>query len=254
MNRIEFEIAGKRYPYDVPEKWEELTQQQFITFAGGVGSKSAIDHDLTRRILGLDDVVAVSLSLADWWWVCEKLRWMQNFDTYRVGLMDTITLSDGTVCYGFSDNFSDVTWEEWSYADSNANAGRWDVVAAVLYRPQKKDWDHRSDPREPFSQWGADEKLDQMQQLGSDTLAAVALNYKLMRRQLTRRYRRLFNSGEEDGGKKGDANLQSLIRNVMGDNFYEEEKYLRLSVPSVLFQLDRMVREERERRRHARTN
>ena len=54
--------------------------------------------------------------------------------------------------------------------------------------------------------------------------------------------------------KDGGADLQALIRNVMGDNFYEEDKYMKLSVPSVLFQLDRMVREERERRRNARTN
>ena len=45
----------------------------------------------------------------------------------------------------------------------------------------------------------------------------------------------------EGESKKADSNLQTLIRNVMGDNFYEEDKYLRLSVPSVLFQLTPLV-------------
>lgn len=252
MKKVEFEVAGKRYPYEVPENWGELTQQQFIDFAGGIGEKDRVDPLLAIKLLGIDDVVAVSLNIADWWLVCSWLDWMCDLGGYTVGKMDTVTLPDGTVCLGFSDDFSDVTWQEWMIADSNANAGRWDIVAAVLYRPQKDNWDHTSEPRREFSQWDSDVRLSQFQQLDAAVLAAVTLNYKLMRQQLTRRYRRLFSGGRDD--KSGGDDLQTLIRNVMGDNFYEEDKYLKLSVPSVLFQLDRMVREERERRRNARTN
>ena len=251
MKRIEFEVAGKRYPYDVPENWDELTQEQFIIFAGGIADKPGIDVETVRRLIGLDDVVTVSLYPADWWLVVHEFDWMAQLDGYKVGKMDTVTLPDGTVCLGFSDDFSDVTWQEWMIADSQANAGRWDIVAAVLYRPRKPDWDHKSDPRGEFSQWDCDERLPQFQQLDKAVLSAVALNYKLMRQILTRRYKRLFTGG---GGKGNGSDLQTLIRNVMGDNFFEEEKYLKLPVPSVLFQLDRMVREERERRRNARTN
>lgn len=252
MKKVEFEVAGKRYPYEVPENWGELTQQQFIDFAGGIGEKDRVDPLLAIKLLGIDDVVAVSLNLADWWLVCSWLDWMRDLGGYTVGKMDTVTLPDGTVCLGFSDDFSDVTWQEWMIADSNANTGQWAVVAAVLYRPRRADWDHTSDPRREFSQWDCDARLPQFQRLDAAVLAAVALNYKLMRQQLTRRYRRLF-SGSSDG-KSGGADLQTLIRNVMGDNFYEEDKYLKLPVPSVLFQLDRMVREERERRRNAKSN
>ena len=252
MKKVEFEVAGKRYAYEVPENWGELTQQQFIDFAGGIGEKDRVDPPLAIKLLGIDDVVAVSLNIADWWLVCSWFDWMRDLGGYTVGKMDTVTLPDGTVCLGFSDDFSDVTWQEWMIADSNANTGQWAIVAAVLYRPRRADWDHTSDPRREFSQWDCDARLPQFQRLDAAVLAAVALNYKLMRQQLTRRYRRLFSGGSD--GKNGGADLQTLIRNVMGDNFYEEDKYLKLSVPSVLFQLDRMVREERERRRNARTN
>lgn len=252
MKKVEFEVAGKRYAYDVPEKWDELSQQQFVDFAGGIGDKERVDPLLAIKLLGIDDVVTVSLNNADWWLVCSMFDWMRNFDGYTVGKMDTVTLPDGTECLGFSDDFSDVTWQEWMIADSNANAGRWDIVAAVLYRPRRADWDSTSDPRREFSQWDCDARLPQFQQLDAAVLTAVALNYKLMRQQLTRRYKRLFSGG--GGSKDGGADLQTLIRNVMGDNFYEEDKYLKLSVPSVLFQLDRMVREERERRRNAKSN
>lgn len=253
MTKIDFRIAGKLYKYQMPDRWEELSQEQFITFSRHIEGKVGIDAELVRQLLKLDDVVAVSLSVTDWWWLCSQMAWLADFSKYTVGLMDKVTLPDGTECLGFSDDFSDVTWQEWMIADSQANAERWDIVAAVLYRPQKPDWDRQSDPRVEFSQWDCDARLPQFQQLDKAILSAVALNYKLMRQQLTRRYRRLFTGSDSGSGSSG-ANLQSLIRNVMGDNFYEEEKYLKLSVPSVLFQLDRMVREERERRRNARTN
>jgi hypothetical protein len=253
MNKVDFKVAGKMYNYDVPEKWEELTQEQFIIFAGSAIKSASIENDMVRRLLNLDDAVSVSLSISDWWWLTDQLSWMADLESYTVGMMDTIELPDGTTLYGFSDNFSDVTWEEWIYADGNANAGKWDVLVAVLYRPQKADWDHQSDPREEFSQWGAEGRLEQIRKLNPDIIAAASLNYKLMRQQLTRRYRRLFSAAEESG-RRSSADLQTLIREVMGDNFYEEEKYLKLSVPSVLYQLDRMVREERERRRRERAS
>lgn len=251
MKKIEFKVAGKKYKYQMPERWGELTREQFVVFASCIEGKVGIDAELVRQLLKLDDVVVVSLSLSDWWWLCNQLSWLADFSKYTIGLMDDVTLPDGTVCYGFSDDFSNVTWQEWMIADSQANAGRWDIMAAVLYRPKKPNWNRQSDPRVEFSQWDCDARLTQFQQLESGVMAAITLNYKLMRERLTKRYSRLFTEGE---GKKGDSNLQTLIRNVMGDNFYEEDKYLRLSVPSVLFQLDRMVREERERRRNARTN
>ncbi len=250
MKTIDFKVAGKLYSYNIPENWEELTQQQFVIFAGGITDSPTLNAETVRRLIGLDDVVTINLTPADWWRVVHEFDWMTRLDEYKTGKMDSVTLCDGTICIGFSDDFSDVTWQEWMIADSNAYAGRWDVVAAVLYRPQKDSWDHQSNPRGEFSQWDCETRLPMFQQLEKDVLSAVTLNYKLMRRKLTTRYRRLFSGGGNGNG----SDLQTLIRNVMGDNFFEEDKYLKLSVPSVLFQLDRMVREERERRRNARTN
>lgn len=250
MKKIEFKVAGKVYPCDIPQNWDELSEEQFIIFAGSA-DKNLVDADLVRRILFLDDAVSVGLMPADWWMLIKELEWLEHIEGYKTGKMDSVTLPDGTECLGFSDDFSDVTWEEWMLADGNATSERWDVVAAILYRPKKKDWDHKSDPKCEFSMWDSDSRLPQFQQLGKDVLAAVALNYKLMRHQLTRRYRRLFSGTDAKGG---NSDLQTLIRTVMGDNFFEEDKYLKLAVPSVLFQLDRMVREERERKRNARAN
>ena len=258
MKRFEFKIAGTLYKTMVPENWDEVTHDQFVTYAGAVVDKTTMDFDTIRRILNLDDVVTYSLTPSDWYFLKLALSFMENIEGYRVGLMDDVTLPDGTKCYGFSDDFSDVTWQEWMIADAQAGANRWDIFAAVMYRPRKENWDHKSEPRVEFSRWDCDQRLPLFQKLPSEQLAAIALNYKCMRRLLTRRYRRLFSGVPTDEMNKGHQNvgtdLHTLINNVMGDNFYEEEKYLHLAVPSVLFQLDRMVREEKERKRHARAN
>jgi len=253
MQKIDFKVAGTMYRYNVPENWNELTHEQFIIYAGAAVNNATLDYDTVRRIVALDDVVTVSLDISQWWMLKQQLVWMEDLEGYTCGLVDEVTLPDGTKCMGFSDDFSDVTWQEWMIADAQANAGHWDIFAAVMYRPQKPDWDHKSDPKVDFSQWDCDSRLPQFQQLPADVMAAVALNYKLMRRILTKKYRRLFNYGAKpkEGEPQTGGDLHTLICNVMGDNFYEEEKYLHLAVPSVLFQLDRMVREEKERRKHA---
>ena len=256
MQKIDFKVAGKMYRYKVPENWNELTHEQFVIYAGAAVNNATLDVDTVRRIVGLDDVVTVSLDISQWWLLKQQLIWLEDLEGYTIGLMDEVTLPDGTKCFGFSDDFSDVTWQEWMIADAQANANRWDIFAAVMYRPQKADWDHKSDPKVEFSQWDCNERLPQFQQLPTDVMAAIAINYKCMRRQLTRRYRRLFNYGAQpkEGEQQSGGDLHTLIANVMGDNFYEEEKYLHLAVPSVLFQLDRMVREEKERRKRANAN
>lgn len=252
MQTVEFKVAGKMYACQVPDRWADITPRQFAIFAGCIaGDTELIDPDTVRRILDIPDVVAVNLTVADWYFLEETIHWMLDLDSYTTTALPFVKLADGTECHGFADDFSDVTWEEWTIADSQANAGRWDIVAAVMYRPIKPNWDRHSDPRVEFNKWDSESRLAAMQALGTDTLAAVALNYKLLRHQLTRRFKRLFTPAGGDS-KGGGTNLGSLIRNVMGDNFFEEEKYLKLPVPSVLFQLDRMVREEKERKRHER--
>ena len=248
MKQLDFVVAEKRYEYTVPERWEEVTAEQFRAYVE-VGEFGV---ELVRRIVGMDDVVAVSLTVADWWAVCREFDWMRETDGIGSLFIDTITLPDGTVCYGYNADFSDVSWEEWMFADTYANKGRWDVVAAVLYRPERPDWNHETDRRIPFTKYGASERMSQTAKLDPLTLRCIQVNYLLLRKRLTDHFYHIFidpgDEDEESGRPKrqGATDWLTIIRNMMGDNFYEEQKYFQLSVPSVLFQLESRVKEARK--------
>lgn len=246
MKKIDFVVADKRYEYNVPENWNEVTEGQFRIYV----EINSFTLDLVRRVIGMDDVVAVSLTSADWWMVCKEFEWMKVTDGIGKLYVDKVTLKDGTVCYGYNSDFSDVTWEEWMFADTYASRGRWDVVAAVLYRPQREDWNRETDRRIPFSKFGASNRAGQMAELDELTLQSIKVNYLLLRKRMTDHYYHIFTdyndeetTTEADKKKQGPTDWLTIIRNMMGDNFYEEQKYYQLSVPSVLFQLESRVKE-----------
>ena len=251
MKKIDFKVAGKKYEYNVPENWDEMNQEQFRAF---VDSKT-FGIDMVRRVMGMDDVVAINLTMSDWWFICREFEWMNVTEDIGGLYVEKITLPDGTVCYGYNPDFSDVTWEEWMFADTYATKGRWDVVAAVLYRPERKEWDKETDRRIPFSKYGAAERMKLAAKLDPLTLRCIQVNYLLLRKRMTDHFYHIFmeNVEEKEGeGKKSRKQQQAatdwlkIIRSMMGDNFYEEEKYYKLSVPSVLFQLESRVRESKK--------
>lgn len=249
MKQIDFVVAEKRYEYTVPEKWDELTADQFKLYVEHDGK---IDVDFVRQLMAMDDVVAVSLTISDWWLVVHQFDWMTDSDGVRKLYMDEVVMPDGTTFYGYNADFSDVSWEEWTFADTYANAGRWDVVAAVLYRPQRPDWNHETDRRIPFTKYGTEKRMELTAKLDQLTMKAIQMNYILLRKRLTDHYTHLFYEAADDDGNghrkktKQNTDWLSLIRSMMGDNFYEEQKYLGLSVPSVLFQLESRVKEAKK--------
>lgn len=248
MDRIAFKVAGRRYEYDAPTEWNELSQGQFVSLMkdyGGTADLAAI-----VRMLGVDDAVVLSLQPADLYFLRQQFLWLEDIEPLTRLLVESVALPDGTVCHGYNADFSDVTWEEWTFADTYATAGRWDIAAAVLYRPAKADWDHESDQRIPFTKYGTEKRMGQFAALPKETLRAIEVNFLILRRHLTDRYPRLFHdrASEEKEEKvnpesKGGADWLRIIRNMMGERFFEEEKYLHLSVPSVLFQLNHLVEE-----------
>lgn len=248
MKQIDFVVAGKRYEYSVPEKWDEVTAEQFMAYVAADGK---IDVDFVRRLMGLDDVVSVSLTISDWWVLVHEFDWMTDTEAVRRNYMDEVKMPDGTTFYGYNADFSDVTWEEWTFADTYANAGRWEVMAAVLYRPERPDWDRESDRRIPFTKYGTEKRMELTQKLDKLTMRAIQMNYVLLRKRLTDHYVHLFYEPMEDDSHghrkqtKQNTDWLGLIRQMMGDNFYEEQKYLSLPVPSVLFQLENKVKESR---------
>lgn len=246
MKKIDFKVAGKKYRYSVPEGWDEVTPEQLKLW---VKHNGELNVGFIMPFMGLADVVSVNLQPTDWWTIIHEFDWMNDTDGIRRLIIDELAMPDGKIYYGYNPDFSDVTWEEWTFADTYAAAERWDVVLAVLYRPERENWDHETDRRIPFTKYGTELRMEQTAKLDKETVEAAIFNFKVLRKRMTDHYSHLFyEQVEEEGGRKRKKLKQTtdwlkLIRNMMGENFYEEQKYLNLSVPSVLFQLETRVKE-----------
>ena len=260
MNKIDVWIHETKHSYDAPSCWDELTQEQFVSFVGNQRRERLLSGKILQVLTEMEDAVAECLMPTDWHALAGTFEWLYDLTGIQRQFVEQVIMGDGATCYGYAGDFDDVTWEEWMYCDTFASRKQWAVVAAVLYRPGKKEWSGEDDRRISFSKYGVSERLPLFEQLSAETLSAIEVNYLLLRQKMTDKYKHIFYEDEYDeedeetkkksSEEKQPADWVTVIRNMMGDNFFEQDKYLRLPVNAVLFQLDRMVKERNERKRH----
>jgi len=126
-----------------------------------------------------------------------------------------------------------------------------------LYREKKENHDYQSDIRIPFSIYGTEKRLANIQKLDSNTVAAIALNYKALReKNIADKYTHLFSPplSEGDGGRlpSGGLRLASFSwvnahRNILSEHFFEEEKFLKSNVHAVLHRMNALIAESRKK-------
>lgn len=256
MKKIDFKVAGKTYSHTLPENWEETSPEQFLRMAAHAAQGDTAS--VAMALLQPEPEVMAALKPADWWALSREVEWATDLDALTRQPLDTVALPGGTVLIGWSGDFGGVTWEEFIFADTYAERHRWDVVLAALWRPANPDWDGESDQRIPFSTYGTERRLELTKDLPREWLDAVEVAYLTLRKHLTDRFPRLFNTKEEIGEeqppepgrprRKPKPGWMEVTRNLMADNFYEERKYMQLPAASVLFQLHRMIEQSRRRK------
>lgn len=256
--RVDSKFFGGRR-YEVPGSWAEVTQEQLVLLCALQPDTGRVVPALMKAWMGMEDAVADLLLPADWYamerWFAFALH-PEGIDRLIVRRLEV--RQEGLTLLGPSDGFDGLTWEEFVYADSYAEAGLWEQVAAVLYRPERADWDGESDRRVAFSRYGAGERVAAIRGLDRAVLDAVALNYRALRLGFARRWPRIFQlaAGSKGSGAKGDLDAVdaegkadgterrqgvswlTVSRHLLSDHFYEEGKLMGLSVGSVMFQLN----------------
>lgn len=243
MKQLSFEVAAARYTYALPENWAEITPLQLRHYVADGG----FSNRMIERLLDLSPVVAACLAPADWWWLRRELDYLRDPTGISTQLLPELKVDGIGTLYGYNADFTDVSWVEWCYADTYAARGRWDVVTATLYRPQRTDYNGETDRRVPFSKYGTENRLAAIARLDDLTLQTIRLLYLALRHRLTDHYPHLFPPRDTDTKAAPSASAPTdwltIIRNAMGDHFHEEAKYMALPVPSVLFQLERRIKE-----------
>ncbi len=256
MKEIKIEIGQDIYTYQCPERWEEVTQRQWIAVVGQLLTYGELTGLGVKSVLGMGSE-AVLLMPLDWHVLGRELAWMKDIETVERWMVEEVELKDGRKCYPPAANFDDMTWEEWMFVDISAARKAWDVVAACLYRPLKEDADEEEDERLAFSRYGVSARLPLFRELSPLVLSAVEVNFVLLRRKMTDLYPNIFKGGKKKVKKQKEqpstaadgTDWVGVYRRLLGEHVWEEERLLKLPVNTVLYRLDLMVKEGRERER-----
>ena len=259
MKDILIRIGTEEFRYQCPEKWSEVTQRQWLAAVGQLLTYGEVTALGVRTILGMRVSEAVRLMPLDWSVLAAELAWMKDLEGVDRWMVEEVKLEDGRMCYPPAANFDDMTWEEWMFADVSASRKAWDVVSACMYRPLRDGAGEEEDERLPFSRYGVSSRLPMFSGLSPLLLRAIEVNYVLLRRRVTDLYPNVFRGGrrrvkvvKDQPDVAAGTDWVTVYRRLLGEHVWEEERLLKLPVNTVLYRLDVMVKEGREREKEKR--
>lgn len=258
-------IAGKRAEkLDVPESWAELDGRQlklaclYRTLQAG-STKNMLET--ARRILGAGRRMWRRIPPAQKCLMCEELLGFIIKDTpsFRDNKIPTVRAGLRRL-RGFDDMLSDVTWEEFIYADTFMLRGMYREAVAALYRPANP----LTGKKKPFSDEEFSRNSNRIGRLDDLTVTALAVNFRAVRKaSVEEKNRHLFPPADDtyiDGEKmktdstkpqapSQDAGWADTHHLLMGDNAYEERKFLDSKATTIICWINRRIRESKERER-----
>ena len=268
MKEIKIEIGQEAFTYRCPEGWGEVTQRQWVAVVGQLLTYGELTPLGVKAVLGIKNSESVRLMPIDWHVLGAELEWMKELDGVTSWMVEEVELPDGRKCYPPAANFDDMTWEEFMFVDVSASRKAWDVVAACLYRPLKEAATEEEDERIAFSRFGVSARLPMFKGLSPLLLSAIEINYMLLRKRITDLYPNIFRGGSRKVKRQpraaaGDGDTQQpsaaagtdwvgVYRRLLGEHVWEEERLLKLPVNTVLFRLDVMVKDGKEREKEMR--
>ena len=134
------------------------------------------------------------------------------------------------------------------YADQYFMNNQFFHAIAVLYREKKENHDYQSDIRIPFSIYGTEKRLANIQKLDKAAVAAIALNYKALReKNIADKYIHLFSPPLSEGLGEAVFSWVNAHRNILSEHFFEEEKFLKSNVHAVLHRMNALIAESKKR-------
>lgn len=274
MKTVEFKSWFGTHRAQLPECWDDLTEGQAVAWLSRAAHKGAdLDPPAIAGLLGLPPEVAQNLTATQWLDLCAPLRWLTSLDTLDAWLIRewrpalgpeeaTKSLATGPDAAGQPPevrpapggtgaglkppraDFSDLTFEEWIYADTLAGQRRWPALAAVVYRSAAGLRRQRFGLEET-------ERLAGLLESHNDDATrreceAIGVNYAVLRGRFVQRWPRLFAAPVQTGGEPaahppgegGPTDWLLLLRRLLGERFYEERRAMRLPAAAVMQRLE----------------
>ncbi|MBC6988573.1 hypothetical protein [Hymenobacter sp. BT491] len=152
--------------------------------------------------------------------------------------------------YGPRDSFRNLTFAEFIFADTfflrylQTNEEAWlNKLVAVLYRPQREDYrphaaSYGGDRREDFNEHLLDARAGYMARVPHYVKLAVLLYYQGCRRELERRYQRVF---EGDTNQKAALSGWEAVLHNLADGVHRVEATAGQSLHNVMREMQRVL-------------
>ena len=121
---------------------------------------------------------------------------------------------------------------------------------AVLYREKKENYDYQSDIRIPFSIYGTEKRLKNIENLDKNIVAAIALNYNALReKNIAERYLHVFTQAVSNENEENNFSWVEVHRNILSEYFFEEDKFLKSNVHAVLHRMNNLILESKKKKK-----
>lgn len=256
-------ITGRKaYRFKVPESWEELDGSQL---------KHAVLYKSAFRSAKAETEARLTLGVPRRVWrkIPPAQRYMMYADLLRFVIDETPSFRDNKIpvvraglrrLHGFDDMFSDVTWEEFIFADTFMLRKMYREMVTVLYRPANP----LTGRKRPFSDKDLPRNSKRTDRLDETTVALLALNYRAVRKKAveeTNGYlfpsmeetyfdgKRITLEEEETQAPNQTSGWADTHHTLLGDLAYEEEKFLRSKATTIVAWINRRIKESREAER-----
>ena len=265
MNSLSYEIDGVRADLTFPSTIAECSGEQLTAVAAACLGRLD-EAGALREICGLPGDVVAALSPFQKFKLIEALEPLFDFQPANIVFKEwkfPVLDIGGQTYHGPENSFGNVTWGEFIYADQCMINGLHQAAIAALFRPERAGWDGETDRRVPFTTHGTRHRFPNFDGMDEARRMAVVWNYRAVRNaSVEAAYPALFpyydpaakpekDDEEEETGPKDEPAAFSWInvhRSILGENIQDEDKFLNLSMHTVLFRLNTMAVESRKRK------
>ena len=268
MNVITLEVDGVNKDINCPESFAEMTGKQLIEACRYIIARKTsliIPESFFIVIASIPEDILPLLDRYQRFSIAESFNWLLDENkelSFRDQKIDSIKLNKIEL-FSYQGNFGNLTWEEFIYADQLMINKLYKNLASALYRPIRPDYNEETDRRIPFSIYGTNNRLPLFNEIDDALLLAIIFNYRAMRSAcLEEKYTEVFpyrdmideneNQDDEEQEEKQTEPVNfswvSVHRNLLGDQFYHEDKILQTNVHTILNRLNELIKENKKHR------
>ena len=252
MNTIALHFGKNKTTLETASCFDELTfaqLQEVVKYMSQLQMYEFPDS-LLQSLLGLDEKTIAIISPIQKYALQETFEFLRETPKFSHLICNEITIQSsppseglGVVYYGYLPKFSNTTWEEFIFADQFFMNGQYAEAVAVLYRPKRSDYNGEQDIRIPFSPYGLQKRVPDFANLDTNILSCLVLNYSGLRQShIVERYPQIFtHSADTKQPQEDNFSWLNVHRNVLGEQYFEEEKILKTAVHTVLDRLNKLL-------------